>query len=257
MEKDEIEELHNKITKENKNNSIINYKIYNNMFITNSKLSSVVNLVDKNAFCKDDVTTLNEIFENKILEISKNIDINKSVIDKYKSSLNGKQSKFLAGSNWSKENYSKDKNIAGIIVNQLDMLSKIINLKNRKVYTTKIKEIKSKYAGDKIKTEIEKEKQIIISRIKLSLKKSQNNSGISLNEEVLKNYMKTISFKEKISYEHKEIYKQFLSYVLTYKWLKSEWKFKIEFGYDQESIKESYIENKYKQIQEWVEKNEN
>lgn len=237
LNENDIIKKYNAITNPTMEDGIVNYKIYNSIYVPKSK-ENASNALERNEYAEDDCKILYGIFTNKIRKSINTTDFDKDKIVKYKNTLNG-SGRWTAGSHWwQKSNFNFENAVVGIIVNQFDMLSKLINAHNRRM--PKID-----------KKDIQKTQKEIIERIQNSYDHSIQNTGIKIEKEQIIQIMKNpknINNSDKYT----QCYQNFLIYILTYKFLKTKWKDKVNDNNIDVAIGEEWIRSEYEQISVWV-----
>lgn len=204
----------------NTEKQIRNFKIYNNIFIAKNKLEQKNNkwiLTVKNAikqFSPENkwLKEVNELLENYIYDLVydnwKKLNINEDEVINYGKKLfeSSENQFFLSGSHWynklEEKNFSVNDMVAGIIINQLDMCSKLINKDVRKI--------------TKDSKHLEFNGQCSTERIKNALKISQKSSGIYINQNDLETYILDYNnYKLKNDFFDK-VYKLFSVYLMVF-----------------------------------------
>lgn len=195
-----------------------NFRVYKEIaiiemkYVENKKTKKLeykpVNVVKGENALKIQVNNLNKNFIKKISKrmIKEVKRFDKDRIENYKNKIqiNGKDVSKLPGDDWYvKDNKDSQLDVAGIVINQLDMASKLINTEVRKKTTS------GKYKGKNS-----------TKRIKTALELSIQKTGINICKDLLEKYILT---NEEINFENKyleSIYKIYLCYLITYKYMK-------------------------------------
>lgn len=199
--------LYNKFVKVKKRNDRIDFEtleyskdvlnvINNKLFLMFEEILKRDDIFDKNKY---DSYVLNMKKNFKNMEKEYNLLKSKSKIDKKswsikKNKLQAYLSGLVVGSNWTKDCNDNFKNKVGIILNQIDMASKLINIEMRT--KENIKDLEKRY------------------------EESIKNSGFNINKNDLECFIK----KRQLSNSdfHNEIYVCFLAYIITTKVVKDQ-----------------------------------